>query len=86
MVSTDMVAGPTEELLIYADATADSQLIAVDLISQAEHSTDTVCGLVTTSDKLASEGTEASRLYSQKHHTVGYCEKEPRKQWFCYRL
>src|SRR5215203_3253691 len=53
-VSIDMVAGPTE-LLIYADATADSQLIAVDLISQAEHSTDTICGLVTTSDKLASE-------------------------------
>jgi histidinol dehydrogenase len=53
-VSTDMVAGPTE-LLIYADATADSELIAVDLISQAEHSTDTVCGLVTTSDKLAAE-------------------------------
>jgi histidinol dehydrogenase len=53
-VSTDMVAGPTE-LLIYADATADSQLIAVDLISQAEHSTDTICGLVTTSDRLASE-------------------------------
>src|ERR671925_1946776 len=54
IVSTDMVAGPTE-LLIYADATADSQLIAFDLISQAEHSTDTLCGLVTTSDKLASE-------------------------------
>jgi histidinol dehydrogenase len=53
-VSIDMVAGPTE-LLIYADETADSKLIAVDLISQAEHSTDTVCGLVTTSDKLASE-------------------------------
>jgi histidinol dehydrogenase len=53
-VSTDMVAGPTE-LLIYADATADSQLIAFDLISQAEHSIDTLCGLVTTSDKLASE-------------------------------
>jgi histidinol dehydrogenase len=53
-VSTDMVAGPTE-LLIYADATADPHLIAVDLISQAEHSNDTVCGLVTTSDKLASE-------------------------------
>ncbi|HEX2107349.1 MAG TPA: histidinol dehydrogenase [Nitrososphaera sp.] len=53
-VSTDMVAGPTE-LLIYADATADPYLIAVDLISQAEHSTDTICGLVTTSDRLASE-------------------------------
>jgi histidinol dehydrogenase len=53
-VSTDMVAGPTE-LLIYADATASSQLIAVDLISQAEHGTDTLCGLVTTSYKLALE-------------------------------
>lgn len=53
-VSTDMVAGPTE-LLIYADATADPRLVAADLISQAEHSTDTVCGLVTTSDKLASQ-------------------------------
>jgi histidinol dehydrogenase len=53
-VSTDMVAGPTE-LLIYADATADPHLIAVDLISQAEHSTDTVCGLATTSGMLASE-------------------------------
>lgn len=53
-VSTDMIAGPTE-LLIYADATADPYLIAVDLISQAEHSTDTICGLVTTSDKLSLE-------------------------------
>jgi histidinol dehydrogenase len=53
-VSTDMVAGPTE-LLIYADETADPRLIAVDLISQAEHSIDTVCCLVTTSHKLASQ-------------------------------
>lgn len=51
-VSTDMVAGPTE-LLIYADSSADPRLVAVDLISQAEHSPDTVCGLVTTSEKLA---------------------------------
>ncbi len=53
-VSTDMVAGPTE-LLIYADATADPRLVATDLISQAEHGTDTVCGLVTASEKLASQ-------------------------------
>jgi histidinol dehydrogenase len=53
-VSVDMVAGPTE-LLIYADATVDPRLVAVDLFSQAEHSTDTVCGLVTTSEKLASQ-------------------------------
>lgn len=53
-VSTDMVAGPTE-LLIYADASADPRLVAVDLISQAEHSPDTICGLVTTSEKLAAQ-------------------------------
>ena len=53
-VLTDMVAGPTE-LLIYADATADPRLVAFDLISQAEHSTDTVCGLVTASEKLAAQ-------------------------------
>ena len=53
-VSTDMVAGPTE-LLVYADAIADPRLVAADLVSQAEHSTDTICGLVTMSDKLASQ-------------------------------
>ena len=52
VASTDMVAGPTE-LLIYADASADPMLVAADLISQAEHSPDTVCGLVTASQKLA---------------------------------
>jgi histidinol dehydrogenase len=42
-------------LLIYADASADPRLVAVDLISQAEHSPDTVCGLVTASEKLAAQ-------------------------------
>lgn len=53
-VSIDMVAGPTE-LLIFADAAADPRLVAVDLVSQAEHGPDTICGLVTTSDKLAAQ-------------------------------
>ena len=51
-VSIDMMAGPTE-LLIYADSKSDPKLIALDLISQAEHSYDTFCGLVTTSKQLA---------------------------------
>ena len=51
-VSIDMVAGPTE-LLIYADSSFPSKLIALDILSQAEHSLDTFCGLVTTSKKLA---------------------------------
>jgi histidinol dehydrogenase len=63
VVSTDMVAGPTE-LLIYADATADPRLVAMDLISQAEHSPDTVCGLVTTSEKLAMQVQEQAGAIS----------------------
>src|SRR6476620_134757 len=55
-VSIDMIAGPTE-LLVYADSKADPKLIAFDLISQAEHSYDTLCGLVTTSKELAAEVT-----------------------------
>jgi len=53
-VSIDMIAGPTE-LLVYADSKADPKLIAFDLISQAEHSYDTLCGLVTTNKELAAE-------------------------------
>jgi histidinol dehydrogenase len=53
-VSIDMVAGPTE-LVVYADAKADARLIAMDIISQAEHSYDTFCGLVTTSKEVASQ-------------------------------
>ena len=51
-VSIDMVAGPTE-LLVYADSMSDPKLIALDLVSQAEHSYDTFCGLVTTSKQIA---------------------------------
>lgn len=51
-VSIDMLAGPTE-LLVLADDSADAKLIAYDLIAQAEHSNDTLCGLVTTSKILA---------------------------------
>ncbi|HEX7033097.1 MAG TPA: histidinol dehydrogenase [Nitrososphaera sp.] len=64
-VSTDMVAGPTE-LLIYADATANPRLVAADLISQAEHSTDTVCGLVTAHGRLASQVQEQVQLIIEK--------------------
>ena len=48
----DMLAGPTE-LGIIADDSANPRFIALDLISQAEHSNDTFCYLITTSSKLA---------------------------------
>jgi len=48
----DMLAGPTE-LGIVADNSANPKLVALDLISQAEHSSDTFCYLITNSEKLA---------------------------------
>jgi histidinol dehydrogenase len=48
----DMPAGPSE-VLILADQYADARLIAYDMISQAEHGTDSVCALITPSQKLA---------------------------------
>jgi histidinol dehydrogenase len=51
-VSIDMLAGPTE-LLVLADESADPESLALDIVAQSEHSTDTFCGLVTCSKKLA---------------------------------
>lgn len=50
-IGIDMIAGPTE-LLIYADSRSDPRYVVKDLISQAEHSPDTICGVVTTSESL----------------------------------
>jgi histidinol dehydrogenase len=51
-VAIDKPAGPSE-ILIIADGNADPRLIALDLISQAEHGPGGVSGLVTTSADLA---------------------------------
>jgi histidinol dehydrogenase len=48
----DMPAGPTE-ILILADGTASPRLVALDIVSQAEHGAESVTGLITTSKKLA---------------------------------
>jgi len=51
VVSIDMIAGPTEVAII-GDSSTDPNLVALDLVSQAEHSVDTICCLITTSRKL----------------------------------
>jgi histidinol dehydrogenase len=56
-IAIDMIAGPTE-LLIYANEKSDPRIIALDLISQAEHSEDTLCGVVTSSKSIAKQITE----------------------------
>jgi sulfopropanediol 3-dehydrogenase len=51
-VGIDVFAGPTE-ILIIADETADAELVASDLVGQAEHGIDSPAILVTTSSALA---------------------------------
>ena len=54
LVDIDMVAGPSEVLII-ADKKANSKYIAADLISQAEHDKLASAMLVTTSQELVEE-------------------------------
>ena len=51
-VAIDMVAGPSEVLII-SDDSSDPAHIAADLLSQAEHDKLAACILVTTSEELA---------------------------------
>jgi sulfopropanediol 3-dehydrogenase len=50
-VGIDLFAGPTE-ILVIADETADPEVVAVDLLSQAEHGPDSPAILITTSAAL----------------------------------
>jgi len=50
--SIDMIAGPTE-LGVIADNTTNPNLVTYDLFSQAEHSEDTFCYVITTSAQFA---------------------------------
>lgn len=53
-VGIDLLAGPTETLVI-ADDTVDGELCAADLLGQAEHGPNSPAILLTTSEKLARE-------------------------------
>jgi len=84
----DMVAGQTE-LGIIADASSDPELIALDLISQAEHSRDTMCFVITQSKTMAKQiqksieklipGTERSSIIKEsisKNGFIAVCKNE----------
>jgi histidinol dehydrogenase len=87
-VAIDMVAGPTE-LGIIADASSDPELVALDLISQAEHSMDTMCFVITQSKTVAKQiqksieklilGTERSSIIKEsisKNGFIAVCKNE----------
>jgi histidinol dehydrogenase len=84
----DMVAGPTE-LGILADASSDPELIALDLIAQAEHSKDTMCFVITQSKTVAKQiqksieklipGTERSSIIKDsisKNGFIAVCKNQ----------
>ena len=51
-VEIDMIAGPSE-VLVLADSTADPELVAAELVAQAEHDTDASVAAVTADEDLA---------------------------------
>ncbi|MGD1994777.1 MAG: histidinol dehydrogenase [Anaerolineae bacterium] len=51
-VGIDLFAGPTE-ILVIADETADAEMVATDLLGQAEHGPTSPAILITTSEDLA---------------------------------
>ena len=51
-VGIDLFAGPTE-ILVVADHTANVEMIATDLLGQAEHGPTSPAILITTSRKIA---------------------------------
>lgn len=53
-VGIDLLAGPTE-VLVVADETADAEMIATDLLGQAEHGPTSPAILITTNETLADE-------------------------------
>ena len=84
----DMVAGPTE-LGIIVDASSDPELVALDLISQAEHSKDTMCFVITQSKTMAKQiqrsleklipGAERSSIIKEsisKNGFIAVCKNE----------
>ena len=57
MVSIDMIAGPSE-ILVLADGKSDAAVVAADLLSQAEHDKMASAVLVTDSEALAQKVAE----------------------------
>lgn len=53
-VGIDLLAGPTETLII-ADETADAEMVATDLLGQAEHGYNSPAILLTTDETLAAQ-------------------------------
>ena len=73
-VAIDMPAGPSE-LLVVADASANASFVASDLLSQAEHGTDSQVILVSTSKEKLQEVEKELEVQIQKLSRKKIAEK-----------
>ena len=80
-VSIDMVAGPTE-LAIIADSSADPNIVAYDLISQAEHGPASMCCLITTSTRLKNMVLNSLRKQISKIQRQGFVKASLKNNGF----
>lgn len=64
-VNIDMIAGPSE-IGILADGNADAKLLAIDLLSQAEHDEMASSILITTDEKLANQTSKEIEIWLKK--------------------
>ncbi len=74
VVDIDMVAGPSE-ILIVADETAEPKFLAADLMSQAEHDVLASAILLTTSQRIAEETVEELERQAQMLNRCDIIEK-----------
>lgn len=70
-VGIDQLAGPSE-ILVLADDSANPVYVAADMLSQAEHASDSRCVLITTSRRIADETLKEIKRQS---------ESAPRRQF-----
>ena len=66
-VGIDLFAGPTE-IMVLADKTADPEIIATDLISQAEHGPTSPAWLVSTDLDICTKVKQLCKQKSEKLH------------------
>lgn len=72
-VGIDLFAGPTE-ILVIADESADPYIVAVDLLSQAEHGPDSPAVLISTSRAVAEQTIEHIEALLPTMSTRDYAE------------
>jgi sulfopropanediol 3-dehydrogenase len=78
-VGIDQLAGPSE-IFVVADATGDAEMIATDLLAQAEHDIRTRVGLITTDRALA----QATLVEVEKQLETLSTANTAREAWINY--